>query len=229
MAGEAVVKRLREIHRAERKKSAAALPGTGSVFIRNPLGSNNVKYNTWFYGQKVHGDAFKWCCAYQSWAAAAANIPMTIVPKVASVLAMRDFFQKRNRMFQQPKVGDLVIFIFGPGARHIGFVEMVKPDGRFTTIEGNVSSRVMRVKHRVGEAGIAGFARPEYDKVPSQAMEDDDMPDEKTFKKWVREVVDEELDRRLKGGVIFGQENVGGTIATIADHVDKVLDEVRKP
>jgi N-acetylmuramoyl-L-alanine amidase len=49
------------------------------------------------------------------------------------------------------------------------------------------------------------------------------------FKAAVREVIDQELDKRLKGGVIKGQDNVGGTLAVIADHVDDVLKEVRKP
>jgi hypothetical protein len=222
MAGETVIRRLREVHRAEQRKSATARPGTHSIHIRDPLGSNNVKYNTWFYGRKVHGDAFKWCAVYQSWAAAAAHIPMSIIPKQASVPGMRDFFQERGRLFQTPMVGDLVIFIFSPTARHIGFVEQLLPDGRFETIEGNVSSRVMRVTHRRGEAGIVGYGRPEYHKV-----EEDDMPDEKTFKQWVREVVDEELDKRFKGGVIQGQTNIGGTLAAIADRAQEVLKRIR--
>jgi hypothetical protein len=82
----------------------------------------------------------------------------------------------------------------------------------------------MRRDHRVGESGLVGFGRPDYARV-----EEDDMPDEKTFKKWVREAVDAELEKRLKGGVVLGQENVGGTLAVIADHVDLVLEEVRKP
>jgi hypothetical protein len=49
------------------------------------------------------------------------------------------------------------------------------------------------------------------------------------FKAAVREVINEELDKRLKGGVVKGQKNVGGTLAVIADHVDDVLKEVRKP
>jgi N-acetylmuramoyl-L-alanine amidase len=51
----------------------------------------------------------------------------------------------------------------------------------------------------------------------------------KEFKAAVREVINEELDRRLDGGVVKGQKNVGGTLAVIADHVDDVLKEVRKP
>lgn len=32
-----------------------------------PTGSNNVKYNTWFYGHAVSGDAYPWCCAFVAW------------------------------------------------------------------------------------------------------------------------------------------------------------------
>jgi hypothetical protein len=56
---------------------------------------------------------------------------------------------------------------------------------------------------------------------------EDDMPDESTFKKWVREVVDEELDKRLEGGVVSGQRNIGGTLAVIADRAQKALDAIR--
>src|SRR5919106_6744495 len=125
MAGEKVIARLRKIHREERNKSAEARPGTHT--IRVPLGSNNVKYNTWFYGGKVSGDAFKWCAVYQSWVATAAQIPTSIIPKNASVIGMRDFFQARDRIFQTPAVGDLVIFITSATQRHIGFVEMLLP------------------------------------------------------------------------------------------------------
>jgi len=228
MSEAAVIAHLREVHRAELKKSQSALPGTHSLKVEDPLGSNNVKYNTWFYGHKVHGGVFMWCAAYQAWCAAAAKIPMSVIPKMAGVLAIKAFYEQRGRVHQQPEVGDLMLVVKSASAHHIGFVEMVKPDGRFTCIEGNVSSRVMRVKHRVGEFGLAGFARPDYAKVPGTGMEEDDMPDEKTFKLWVREVVDQELDRRFKGGVIFGQENIGGTLAAIADHVDKLRDEVRQ-
>ena len=58
--------------------------------------------------------------------------------------------------------------------------------------------------------------------------EEDDMPDEETFKQWVREVVDEELDKRLAGGVVTGQRNIGGTLAVIADRAQRVLDAIRQ-
>ena len=32
-----------------------------------PPNSNNVKYNTWYYGHEVSGSKYPWCCAYISW------------------------------------------------------------------------------------------------------------------------------------------------------------------
>jgi hypothetical protein len=185
MAGEDVIKRLRNLHREERRKSEASRPGT----VRSPLGSNNVKYNTWFYGHPVEGDAFKWCVVYQSFVGATAKIPTSIIPKNASVLGMRDFFQARGRIFDTPRVGDLVIFITSATARHIGFVDMLRPDGRFDSIEGNVSHRVMRVTHSPSESNIFGYARPEYHNV--QGEEFDEVATKAEIKDAVREVVAE--------------------------------------
>lgn len=33
----------------------------------SPANSNNVKYNTWFYGRAVSGSAYAWCGAFVSW------------------------------------------------------------------------------------------------------------------------------------------------------------------
>lgn len=33
----------------------------------NPLGSNNVKYNTWYYGKSVSGSAYPWCQVFVCW------------------------------------------------------------------------------------------------------------------------------------------------------------------
>jgi hypothetical protein len=167
MSAEAVIDRLLTIHREERRRSQQNMPGK----VEGPLGSNNVKFNTWYYGRPVHGGDYMWCAAYQSWVNAMGGVPMNIYPKAAGVVFVRDFFKQRGRIFQTPKVGDYVIFIFSPTAHHIGFVETLESDGQhFTSIEGNVSSRIMRVRHSRGDRGIVGYARPEYDKV-----EEDDM------------------------------------------------------
>lgn len=33
----------------------------------NPKNSNHVKYNTWYYGKEVKGDAYPWCMTYVEW------------------------------------------------------------------------------------------------------------------------------------------------------------------
>lgn len=33
----------------------------------SPPNSNNVKYNTWFYGHPVSGKDYPWCCTFISW------------------------------------------------------------------------------------------------------------------------------------------------------------------
>jgi CHAP domain len=161
MSAEAVIDRLLKIHHQELARRVT----------RQPI--NNVKYNTWYYGRPVNGEEFMWCAAYQSWINAMAGVPMDIYPKAAGVVFVRDFFKQRGRIFQTPKVGDYVIFIFGPRKHHIGFVEKLESGGRFTSMEGNFQNRVMRVRHRQGDRGIVGYARPEYDKV-----EEDDMTKE---------------------------------------------------
>ena len=225
MAGEKVINRLRKIHREERRKSAAARPGA----VRSPIGSNNVKYNTWFYGHKVHGDPFMWCAVYQSWTAAAAEIPEEIIPKRASVLQMRDFFQAQGRIFQRPKVGDLVIFITSATQRHIGFVEMVLDDGTFTTIEGNFSDRVMRVKHSPGESNIFGYGRPEYDKV--EGREFDEVATKAEIKEAIREVVSEEITKARKmltdGGDGTGDvDKERNNLKNLRDLVNEAKEEI---
>jgi len=32
-----------------------------------PCGSNTVKYNTAYYGKKVSGSAYPWCCVFIWW------------------------------------------------------------------------------------------------------------------------------------------------------------------
>jgi hypothetical protein len=168
MPTDTVIDRLLKIHHEERMRTDS---------VQAPLGSNNVKYNTWYYGSKVSGPKFMWCAVYQSWVAAKCGIPMSIYPKAASVPVVRDFFKAKGRIFDRPLPGDYVLFIFSATERHIGFVETVQADGKFTSLEGNVSDRVKRVSHRVGDRGIVGFGRPEYDKIEEDDVTKEELRD----------------------------------------------------
>ena len=163
MSADTVIDRLLKLHHKELARDVS----------QEPLGSNNVKYNTWYYGRRVSGEDYMWCAAYQSWINAMGGVPMDIYPKAAGVVFTHEFFKKRGRIFQKPKVGDYVIFIFGPRKHHIGFVEELQGGGKFSSLEGNVMDRVVRTHHREGDRGIVGYARPEYSK-----LEDDMTKDE---------------------------------------------------
>jgi CHAP domain len=135
----------------------------------SPDKSNNVKYNTAYYGHKVHnqGDTvYAWCVVFQWWCFQKAGIPTTIFPKSANVFAVRRWYRKRGLYDHKAQVGSLAIFT----KSHIGLVARVLKDGSVMTIEGNTDKggdrsggRVM-VKRRKSE--IAGYCHPNYAKVP---------------------------------------------------------------
>jgi hypothetical protein len=128
---------------------------------------NDVKYNTDYYGHRVHGDpqhpeAFAWCVVFQWWCFQKAGIPTSVFPKSNNVFAVRDWFKDRGRFYHSPMVGDLVIF----ARSHIGFVEKILANNRIQTIEGNASDAVRRRTYRADDPGIQGYCRPRYQDVP---------------------------------------------------------------
>jgi hypothetical protein len=225
MAGEEAIKHLRNLHRQEKGKSDS---------LQSPLGSNNVKYNTWFYDHPVDGPAFMWCAVYQSWVAAAAKIPTSIIPKHAAVLGYKAFFEPKGRIFDTPRVGDLVLMVSADGsARHIGFVDTLRPDGRFDSIEGNYNHRVSRVTRSPSQSDIIGYARPEYHKVRGEEF--DEMATKAEIKDAVREVVAEvvrdELTqaRKMLTNGADGTGNVNkekNNLQSIRELINKAKDDI---
>lgn len=131
----------------------------------NPPNSNNVKYNTWYYGHEVSGAAYPWCAVFISWLFDGTGL----VKKTASCADMLEWFEAHSQIVKNPIPGDIVFFRYSTNSRrtnHVGLVVDVKGN-TITTIEGNTSKdsndnggRVMRRK-RSGK--IVGYARPKYD------------------------------------------------------------------
>jgi CHAP domain len=169
MSRKTVIDRLTEIEGGEADKSAAGVPGT---FRTEP---NNVKYNTWYYGHAVSGDQFKWCVVFQQWCFWKADIPRSVFPwfDPPNVFKVRDWFKGRQRFFDRPMVGDLVIF----SRSHIGFVEELVSQDRIQTIEGNSGDRVSRHFYPIGAEGIEGYCRPEYHQVKEGGLSMADVDD----------------------------------------------------
>jgi hypothetical protein len=168
-----VIQRVRRIALDEAKKSAAGVAGTFKTDH-----SNNVKYNTAYYGHVVSdptGDGHAWCVVFIWWVMRKAGVPAKVFPKVASVFKqpnanVRDFFKARHRFMSassMPEKGDLVIF----KKSHIGIVVDVEGNTIFT-VEGNASDRVRRRSYSRTNSGIDGYCHPAYDMVEE---EEEDM------------------------------------------------------
>jgi len=145
---------------------------TSQIGIKEqPANSNNVKYNTEYYGRAVNGSDYPWCCAFVWWVFKACGASQLFYggQKTAYCPTVENYYKKQGKWYQSGKAGDMVLFDFnGKGiAGHIGIVEKVNSDGSYITIEGNTGSgndanggAVMRRTRY--KSSIRGFARPDY-------------------------------------------------------------------
>ena len=132
-----------------------------------PANSNNVKYNTWFYGQAVQGKDYPWCAVFVSYLF---KDDPSLMKKTASCVNMLDWCEAHNLIVKDPHPGDLIFFKYRTNNRrtnHVGVVKSVQNTNNFTTIEGNTSvtsndngGRVM--ERRRTRKNVVAFARPLY-------------------------------------------------------------------
>lgn len=136
----------------------------------NPKNSNNVLFNTWFYGKTVSGQEYPWCMAFCQYICAMAGIKLPI--RTASCGDLMRASKKENMwVVRDFKPGDICIFDWSGKQKttnHCGIVEEVVPDMGVVTIEGNTSTsdnsnggEVMR-RTRANKY-IVGAVRPIYD------------------------------------------------------------------
>lgn len=161
----------------------------------HPANSNNVLYNTWYYGHPVNGSNYAWCCAFVAWVFDQAGAASLFYggKKTAYCPTLKSYHKAQAVKDYQP--GDIIFFNFsgGTGAKHVGICESW--DGKYiTTIDGNTGSgdqanggAVMRQKR--AKKYIVGGYRPAYKK------EGEDMTEEQV-KQIARAVVGQimELD-----------------------------------
>ena len=133
--------------------------------FESPANSNNVKYNTWYYGKEVSGASYPWCAVFISWLFKDTNL----VKKTASCAQMMEWFEGNNQIVREPQAGDIVFFKFNTNNRktnHVGLVVGVNGN-QITTIEGNTSTTSQdnggKVMKRRRSGNIVGYARPKYD------------------------------------------------------------------
>lgn len=109
----------------------------------NPPGSNNVKYNTWYYGHEVSGDWYPWCAVFITWCFWQTGI-LDRLDGISNKAGCDPYMRwaKAKRLWEnRPKVGALVLFDWDKdgSADHIGIVEAIISDNKIVTIEGNTA------------------------------------------------------------------------------------------
>lgn len=135
----------------------------------SPPNSNNVRYNTWYYGREVSGRGYPWCMVFVQWVFNQAGVELPRRTASCGDL-MRAAKAAGCWVTEGYQPCDVVIYDFPGGAAtdHCGIVSKVLSD-RVYAIEGNTGTasdadggQVMeRVRYN---KYIVGAARPELDK-----------------------------------------------------------------
>lgn len=143
----------------------------------SPPNSNNVKYNTWYYGREVHDHdinstiTYPWCCTHIAWLY---RNEQNLCKKTASCSDLLRWFQSKGQVVTDPQPGDVVFMKFDKSstalAQHVGLVidnSIWAKQLKVRTHEGNTSVTSNDnggcVMERVrSKSVIVAFARPYY-------------------------------------------------------------------
>lgn len=148
----------------------------------NPAGSNNVIYNTDFYGVEVSGDKYPWCCAFVWWCFDKSGNGAAFYNggKTAGCAEVASWATNNSLWINKSDVvaGDLVLFKGGDtGWSHIEIVTSVEGN-TINTIGGNTTPEsgsgddynggAVAVRHRTYSNTTHYFVRPQWSKLGSE-------------------------------------------------------------
>ena len=197
----------------------------------NPPSSNNVRYNTWYYGREVMGSAYPWCMVFVQWVFSQAGVKLPV--RTASCGALMNAAKAAGCWVTAGfKPGDVVIYDFPGGAAtdHCGIVETELPDYGVQAVEGNTSQSgsqsnggMVCRKNRPGKY-IVGAVRPVFDK----EKEEDDMVIYKTLNdvpSYYKAAVQKAMDKDALNGTSSKEINVSEDLCrtlTVLDRLGKL-------
>ena len=121
-------------------RDVALLAATQVGISESPPNSNNVRYNTWYYGREVSGGSYPWCMVFVQWVFA--QLGVALPQRTASCGALMRAAQMSGQwVTANYRPGDVVIYDFPGGAAtdHCGIVESVTGSG-VVAIEGNTGT-----------------------------------------------------------------------------------------
>ncbi len=117
--------------------------------VEHPFGSNNVKYNTEYYGREVSGSGYPWCATFIWWIFKKCGMSKYYLNGLKS--AYCPYVHQWGRIWKLIKFtgepGDIVLFNFSKSfaketdtAQHIGILEKRISQNTYQTIEGNTGA-----------------------------------------------------------------------------------------
>lgn len=143
----------------------------------SPPGSNNVIFNTDYYGHPVSGSYYYWCCTFVWDVFRMCNASKLFYDgqKTASCTAVLRWAQSKGLIVSNSsgKEGDIILFDWDHSgdADHIGLIISKNSNGSYQTVEGNTSlsnnSNGGSVMERTRSSCIRAIIRPKYDNTPS--------------------------------------------------------------
>lgn len=135
----------------------------------NPRGSNNVIYNTEYYGRAINDPNYAWCATFVWWLFRHCNAPELYYNggKTAYVPALDDWARKNGLTVTEPQPGDLIIFDWDKpqgGGDHVAVCLSSTPT-TISTIDGNCEDAVRQVTR--SRSGILRIIRPAWTAAPT--------------------------------------------------------------
>ena len=199
-----------------------------------PANSNNVKYNTAYYGQEVWdgkaGGKFPWCMVFQWWLFREAGAPELFYGgrKTASCGTLMDYARAHGQLVTSGyRPGDLLFLRFSTkrtSPEHVGMLKEARANGAYITIEGNTGleddANGGQVQQRVRYAWqVLGAYRPRYD-----AEEKEEEVVTYKYLKDVPEKFRHTIDKLMTAGIIQGD---GSDHAGNGDVINLTHEQVR--
>ncbi len=156
-------------------KTASAIINKALSYVgicETPAGSNNVIFNTAYYGRTINHPDYHWCVVgvwYTFRECGAADLFFS-GGKTASCASLWDWAKKNKLTVTTPARGDLVLFDWDGNGRadHVGIIKEVCSDGTLNTVEFNVDDAVKEM-HRTNKSQFIAFIRPAYEQETTPA------------------------------------------------------------
>lgn len=146
----------------------------------SPPGSNNVRYNTLYYGREINSSAYAWCMVY-IWAGfkeCGLSHLFFDGGKTASCTTLMKWAANNGLFISSGyREGDIMLYDWDgdPSSEHTGYVIAARSDTDLDVIEGNAGDAVKQTHPK--PSTIIGAFRPAYDGVQPNPQKPTEAPE----------------------------------------------------